>query len=94
MSVEFHEQFEEHRATLISAARRLHTLANAFDRTGNRAVSDELYEIAVEISQSRKAIYEAYSRKVSQEAKGAWEASANILKACIAGTQLGKAGSS
>jgi hypothetical protein len=68
-------------------------LASAFERTGNKLVSDELHEMADGIRTQADAIRRAYAAEVGNRADAAVENSRAMLQAVVAGVLLAKEGS-
>ena len=65
-------------------------LAKAFAITGNRRVSDKLYDMAEAIHNSAKEIRDATSQELTDRVRQAQESSVNVLKGVLAGVELGQ----
>lgn len=70
----------------------LESLAKAFQRTGNEAVSQELNALSLMVQNGRKLINDDYGSLVSDYSNQAMQSSVNVLQAALAGCIAGAKG--
>jgi len=75
---------------LRGIAEYLEGLAASFERTGNKYISDELVDIAFDISLSEREIHSAVDQDVHDRWKQSQEMSATIFRSVLAGIKLQK----
>lgn len=88
MSQKFLEDMRLSQEKLEMLSLRLTVLADAFARTGNETVAEELDEMSGELNMVNRAVSEAVSKKVDDDYRQAKESSENILKTALAVGQL------
>ncbi len=79
-----------HGVRLNLIAKQISQLSHAFARTGNTAVGDELFELAQAVRQEAKVSSDLTGDKVHGDYRDAMQGTANMLKACLAGAEMGK----
>ena len=80
----------DHSAMLDSLASQISELGRAFMRTGNENVGGELFEIAQGVRDQSKQVRDLTANKVNGDYREAVQSTANVMKACLAGAEVGK----
>lgn len=75
---------------IYQVAEELHYLAVAFNRTGNDTVAQKLSLQSARLHAAQKGITAAVSKELTRQVKGAEETSHAMLRATLAGVELGK----
>ena len=75
---------------IYQVAEELHYLAVAFKRTGNDAMAEKLSLQSARLHRAQKGITNAVSKELTRQVKGAEETSHAMLRATLAGVELGK----
>jgi hypothetical protein len=79
-----------HSDALKNIAFQISDLARAFERTGNEPVSSELFQLAREVKQQAEGVRTLTGNRVDTDYRDAVAGSANILRALLVGTEVGK----
>lgn len=88
MSQENITNFHNSSQVILDVANCLQSLSYAFDRTGNKKVSVELYDLLSELKESHKKMNDAFTGNLHESFKSAQENSGLLLKAVLAGAAL------
>lgn len=80
--------FHNANQVILDAAADLQSLSYAFERTGNKTVSVELYDLGYELKQASKKMGDAFSGNLQESFKSAQENSGLLFKAVLAGAAL------
>ena len=76
--------------TLVAnRAYELRMMAKSFSNIGNFFMADQLFDIAGELLEAQTKIRGAVSEDLTNQVNTAWQSSANVLKAVVAGVALG-----
>lgn len=78
------DDFHQGTDCIRSSVYELEGLARAFYRTGNTKMGDEIEFIAGVLRDSEKTVTSAMSRSINESVQTAFEATDNMVKACIA----------
>jgi hypothetical protein len=84
---------EKHHAEckkLSYASYTLYGIADCLGRVGNESLSYEIHEIASIVDSARKELPLIIGEKTRNDLALAQQSSANVLKACLAGTRITK----
>ena len=75
--------------SLRDIADQLHSLANAFERTGNSKVAGNLLNLAEALDERSEILSHTWGRHVGEMLQESTQASTNMLKAALAGLEVG-----
>lgn len=79
---------------LIEQARQLHSLARAFQLTGNPTMAESLHDIGHYVDDAAEAIQRATHQRIQDDLRESQIMSATVLKSALAGVALGSAAKS
>lgn len=80
--------FHNANQVILDVANNLQSLSYAFERTGNKTVSVELYNLLSELKEASKKMSDAFSGNLQESFKSAQENSGLLFKAVLAGAAL------
>lgn len=80
--------FHNANQVLLDVVNDLQSLSCAFEKTGNKKVSVELYNLGYELKEASKKMGDAFSGNLQESFKSAQENSGLLFKAVLAGAAL------
>ncbi len=87
---EYLDEIYRNLITLRTVARKMNELGDAAWKMGNTRLSDTLADFSSKIEKAERGINNTVTEELNRTVKQAEEASGNMLRATLAGVELGK----